>query len=84
MKTRKQIRYLRRKALKNLDNAKAIFLKIILKDKSDEEKLLSLLEAIKQASYNKNKQYLRYKGYIEEILGRGINEWTWSLGNSIL
>lgn len=74
MKTRKQIRYLRRKALKNLDNAKAIFLKIILKDKSDEEKLLSLLEAIKQASYNKNKQYLRYKGYIEEILGRGINE----------
>ena len=72
MKTRKQIRYLKRKAIKNLDNAKTIFLKIVLKDKMNEEKLLSLLEAIRQASYGKNQQYLRYKGYIEEIIEKEL------------
>ena len=72
MKTRKQIRYLRRKAVKNSDNTKSIFLKIILKDKMNENKLISLLEGIRQASHGKTKQYLKYKNYIEEIVEKEL------------
>lgn len=72
MKTRKQIRYLRRKAVKNSDNTKSIFLKIILKDKMDENKLISLLEGIRQASHGKTQQYLKYKNYIEEIVEKEL------------
>ena len=72
MKTRKQIRYLRRKAVKNSDDAKAVFLKCVLHDKMTEDKLESLLEGIRLASHGKSKQYLRYKRYIEKILEREV------------